>query len=125
MLEWRRRTQYRQHAAHSGRYFRVFHVQFHIGRELSLMALRTEVIRTQYPRRAYHGEYWPGAQFLVLRMMSTRTWQATLIRGRDFVLQQFAQGGCSGLVEGGSQCALHGFQIGSAAVAALREDTDQ
>jgi hypothetical protein len=58
-------------------------------------------------------------------MKSTRARQLTLTQSRDCVLQQFAQGGCTSLVEGCPQCALHGFQIGSAAVAALCEDTDQ
>jgi hypothetical protein len=33
-------------AAHAGREFRVFNVQLHIGRELSTVAVRAQVVRT-------------------------------------------------------------------------------
>jgi len=89
------------------------------------MASRTQVIWTRQLRWAEHGQHWLGAQFLVLRVISTRTRQLTLIQRRDSELQQFAQGGCSGLVESCPECALHGSQVGSAVVATLRKDSMQ
>ena len=41
VIERHCRSNRRQHAAHAGRDFRVLHIQFHIRRELSLMASRT------------------------------------------------------------------------------------
>jgi len=60
-------------------------------------------------RWSEHGEHWLGAQFLVLRVISTRTRQLTLIQRLDGELQQFAQGDCSGLVASRPECALHGL----------------
>jgi hypothetical protein len=58
-------------------------------------------------------------------MMSARTGQLTLIRSRDIELQQFAQGGSSGLVEDYPQSVLHCFQITKAVVATLGENAAQ
>ena len=44
VVEGCRRSHHGEHAARSGGYFRFLHIQFHIGRELSLMASRTQVI---------------------------------------------------------------------------------
>ena len=60
-----------------------------------------------------------------MRVMAARTRQLALIRSRGLVLQQFAQGGGSGLVKSCSQGSFHGFQIGSSVVVPLREDTAQ
>jgi len=47
------------------------------------------------------------------------------IRRRRLELQQCAQRGGPGLMEGGPQGALDGFQIGAVAVAALGENVAQ
>src|ERR1700693_675594 len=57
--------------------------------------------------------------------MATTTRPLTLLRGRGLVLKQLAQSCCSGVVECRSQSAFHGFQVGSAAFVALREDAAQ
>ena len=43
VVEGCRRSHHSEHAAHFGGDFRFLHIQFHIGRELSLMASRTQV----------------------------------------------------------------------------------
>jgi hypothetical protein len=100
-------------------------IQFGIGGKLTLMAMRAQIPRTVHPRPAHYSEDWSGAQFLVLRPMTTGTRQLTLIRCRHFELQQFAEGNGRGLVERNSQGALDGFQIGAAAVSPLGEDAAQ
>jgi len=57
--------------------------------------------------------------------VAARTWQSALIDGRNFVVQQFAQRGGRGLVNGGPEGGLDGLQIDSTALATLREDTRQ
>src|ERR1035437_6679529 len=57
--------------------------------------------------------------------LATRTRQLAQILSRDLELQQFAQGGGSGLVKSCSQCIFHGFQIGSAVVVPFGEDAAQ
>jgi len=100
------------HAAHARREFRVLNVQFHIGRKLSLMTVRAQIVGTRDLRLAHDREHWLGTEFPILCMMSTRAGQLTLIRSRNIELQQLAQGGCSGLSEDYPQCVLHRFQIG-------------
>ena len=89
------------------------------------MAAGTQIPWTVHPHPAHHSKHWPGAQFLVLRPKATGTRQLTLIRRRRFELQQFTQGGGSGLVQSGPQRALDGLQIGVSAVSSLAENAAQ
>jgi hypothetical protein len=116
---------YGLHATHAGRKVRVLHVQLLIGGKLSFMAALAQVPRTVHTHPAHHGKHWPGAQFLILRPMTTGTRQLKLIRHRRFELQQFRQGAGSGLMEREPQGALDGLQIGAAAVSSLAENADQ
>src|SRR5258708_3128661 len=113
------------HAAHTGRELGVLNVQFHVGRKLALMTVRAQIVGTRDLYRSQHRQHRLGTLFPILCMMSTRTGQLTLIRSRDLELQQLAQGGCSGLVEGCPQRVLDGFQVGSAVVVPLGEDAAQ
>jgi hypothetical protein len=63
--------------------------------------------------------------FLVLCLLTTRARQLTLVGRWRPELQQFAQSAGSGLMEGGSQGALDGLQIGASAVMALGENASQ
>jgi hypothetical protein len=57
-----------------------------------------------------------------VRLLAARTRQASLAGSRDFKLQQFRQGRCSGLMHGRPDCQLDGFQIKTAGFAAIVED---
>jgi hypothetical protein len=48
-----------------------------------------------------------------------------LLWGGSSVFQQFTQGGCCGLMQGGPQGGFHGLQIRSAAFVTLGEDATQ
>jgi hypothetical protein len=113
------------HATHAGRKVRVFHVQLLIGGKLTLMAALAQIPWTVHTDPAHHGKYWPGAQLLVSRLVSTGARQPKLLRRRRFELQQFAQGAGPGPMEREPQGALDGLQIGVAAVSSLAENADQ
>ena len=89
------------------------------------MTMRAQVIGTRYPRRTHHGEHWLGAQFPILRVVATGTWQLLLIRSRGFILQQFAQSAGSRLMKGCPQRDLDCLQIRPSVLTALRKDTAQ
>ena len=116
---------HRLHAAHPGREVRFLDVQFDVGRELAVMTVRAQIPGTLHSHPTHYGEHRPGAQFPVLRLMTTSAGQLTLIRGWGLELQQFAQSAGSGLMEDGPQGALDGLQIGAAAVSPLGENTLQ
>src|SRR5688572_7897524 len=115
----------RLHAAHSGGEFRVLNIEVDIGRELTGVAVGTQIVGPRYLDCAHHCENGPGAQLPVLGSVTTRTRPPALISSRGVVLQQFAQGGSTGLMEGAPQCRLHSLQIGSTLFAALRKDSAQ
>src|SRR5579871_160718 len=89
------------------------------------MAVVTKIPWTFHPRPTHHREYRSGPQFLIMRLMTTRAGQLTPIRRRCFEVQQFTQGGGSGLMESRAQHALNGFQIRTGAVATFSENTTQ
>ena len=68
------------HAAHTGRELRVLNVQFDIGGELALRAVRTQIVGPRYSDCAHHREDGLGPQFPVLGQLTTRARQPTLIR---------------------------------------------
>ncbi len=73
--------------------------------------MRAQVVGAQNLHPPDHGQHGLGAPFPILRRVATGTGQLTLIRSRNFLLQQFAQGGGPGLMKGRPQCGLHGLQI--------------
>src|ERR1700690_460503 len=60
-----------------------------------------------------------------MHLPSTRTRQLAPLRGRRFILQQLAQGGCADLVQGGSQDAFYRLQIGATTLPALGKNPAQ
>jgi len=89
------------------------------------VTVRAQVIGPRYPHATDNGEHWLGAQFLVLGGVTARTRQMAQLWGGRSVFQQFTQGGCSGLMQGGPQGGFHGLQIRSTAFVTLGEDATQ
>ena len=80
MIERRLLTDERLHAANAGRELRVLDIQFDIGGELALLAVRTQIVGPRYSDCAHHREDGLGPQFPVLGQLTTRARQPTLIR---------------------------------------------
>jgi hypothetical protein len=78
------------HAAHPRRKLRVLNVQFDIHRNLADMTLGTQVVGAGEVHRTDDRQHGFAADFLVLGVMATRTWQLTLIGRRGLELQQFS-----------------------------------
>jgi hypothetical protein len=57
--------------------------------------------------------------------MTAGAGQSTLIRSRGLELQQFTHGPGASLMQGGTQSALNGLQVGASAVSSLGENAAQ
>jgi hypothetical protein len=77
------------HAAHPWRKLRVLDVQFDIHRNLADVTLGAQVVGAGDAHWTDDRQHRFAADFLVLGVMATRTWQLTLIGRRGFELQQF------------------------------------
>jgi hypothetical protein len=78
------------HAAHPGRKLRIFDIQFDIHRKLAHVTLGAQIVGAGHAHQTNDRQDGLAADFLVLGVMATRARQLTLIRLRDFELQQFA-----------------------------------
>jgi hypothetical protein len=78
------------HAAHPGRKLRIFDVQFDIHRKLANVTLGAQIVGAGNAHRADDRQDGFEADFLVLGVMAASARQLTLIRLRDFELQQLA-----------------------------------
>jgi hypothetical protein len=78
------------HAAHPGRKLRVLDVQFDIHRKLADVTLGAQVVGAGDAHRTDNRQHGFAADFLVLGVLTAKTWQLTLIGRRGFELQQFA-----------------------------------
>src|SRR5437660_156794 len=116
---------HRLHAAHPGREFCVFNVQFDIDGELPLLTVGAPIIGTRHFHRAHRGQHRLGAQLPVVRPLAARTRKGALVGRRGRELEQFGQGGGPGPMQGRPQRRLHRFQIGAAVLATLSKDTAQ
>jgi len=99
------------HAAHAGRELRIFDVQFDIGRELAVVAVRAQVVGTRYFHRAHSGQNRLGAQLPVLSRLTTRTGNAPLLFRGNAELQQLCQRGGTGLMQRRAHRHLDGLQV--------------
>ena len=100
-------------------------VQFEVRRKLSGVTSRTQVIRAHHARASEHRQKWLGAKSLVLRMVPAGARQLALLQSRDLPLEQLAQAGCAGPMQGCPKSVLHRFQIHLALLAALGKDAAQ
>ena len=114
-----------EHAANARRELRFFDVQFDIGRKLSVMAVRTQIVRTRNGDLAHSSQHGLGAQFLIAGSVTASAGNAALLSRRDGEVQQLAEGRGSGVVHGGSQGHLGSLQIEAARLSALLEDHAQ
>jgi len=100
-----------QHAAHPWGELRVDDVQFDIGRELAVMAVRAQVVRPPYFRRAYGREDRLGAQLPIMRLVAASARHVPLVGSGGWELQQMAEGGCPSPMQGRAQGYFQGFQF--------------
>jgi hypothetical protein len=76
------------HPANPGRKLCVLDVQFDIHRKLAEVTLGAQVVGARNAHRTDNRQHGFAADFLVLGVMVTTTWELTLIGRRGFELQQ-------------------------------------
>ena len=115
MMERGIAAHYRHHAAHRRGVFGMHDIQLPITRDLTLMAMRTIVIRAVEGHRSHRGEQLPRAERVKRRVVATTTRQG---RGKGFLLiEQVRQHSRTGAVHGGARGALDCLQIHAANLA--------
>jgi len=113
----------RQHAAHSRRKLGIFDVSGDIGGEVSLTAVRAPVAGTEHAGRTQHGEDGFAPRAFITGMVTAG---ARHVGGnRSGLVEEFAQTGCAGGVECGSQGQLPGLQVQAAGFSLFRENAWQ
>ena len=99
---------------------RVLNVQFGDRRETGLVTVRTQILGPRQFHLAHGSEYGPGAQLAVVGLMAARAREVRWSGAGARELQQFIQGCCAGLMQGGAQGHLDRFQIRSPVFRARR-----
>jgi hypothetical protein len=80
MIEGRFGTNQRQHTAHAGRQVQLRNVQSGIGRELSVMTVRTQIPRALELDLTHGGEHFPRPHFAVTGLLAAGAGDFTLVR---------------------------------------------
>src|SRR5436305_1435943 len=125
MIEGRLLADQSMHAPHARREVGVVDVQFVVGRELALVAIRTQIPRARDFHLAQGGQDTPRAQFAVTCLLAAGTRKRTLWFGRLAKAQQVAEGGGAGMMQGSAEGQFHRLQIRLAGLLALGEDACQ
>lgn len=113
------------HAANPRREFRILDVQFRIGGALASVTVRTPIVGTGDLRRAQGGQHGFGTQRVVVGSLAARTSHGALFVDRRGELEQLAQGGGAGAVQGGTHGHLRGLQIEAPGLAPILENHPQ
>jgi hypothetical protein len=93
--------------------------------KLALVAIWTQIPGARDFHLAQGGQDAPRAQFAVTCLLAAGARNGALLLGRFGEPQQLAEGGGTGLVQGGTQSHFHRFQIRPASLLALGEDACQ
>lgn len=112
-----------QHAAYAWREIRLVDVELNVGGELSLVALRTEIVWTVDPCPTDSREYRAGTHSYVLGRMTTITGQASMVSVRGIKSQQLGDRIGTGLMDRGANRHLHSLQIQLAGAMAIGKDS--
>ena len=93
--------------------------------ELSVMAVRAQVVGPRGFRLAYRREDRFGAQLPVMRLVAARARNVPQVGSRGWELQQCGQRGCPGSMHGRTHGHLQGFQFPTPRLAVGVEDHAQ
>ena len=93
--------------------------------ELSVMAVRAQVVGPRGFRLAYRREDRLGAQLPVMRLMAASARHVPQVGSRGWELQQCGQRGCPGSMHGRTHGHLQGFQFPTPRLAVGVEDHAQ
>jgi hypothetical protein len=125
VIEGRLLADQRVHAPHARRRVGVLDVQFAVGGELALAAMRTQIPGTCDLHRTQGRHHAPRAQLAVTRLVTAGTRKRALLFVRLAETQQVAEGGGAGMLQGSAEGHLHCFQIRLASLLAVGEDARQ
>ena len=100
-------------------------VEFDIARELALVTLSAQIVRSRYVYGAHYGEDWLAAQLAVVSLLTARTFYRALVSGWDLELQQFGQDNGAGPMHGRAYGCFDGFQIEMTSFPATGENRTQ
>src|ERR1017187_1978468 len=110
---------------HGGSPVAVACIQFPIHGELTSMATRAQVVRPLDGCGTKRRQHLRGSQLYVVCLLATDTPQPSVVHRGRAVMQQLAEGGGTGAVQGRTDGHLNGFQIDATAVAPLDKDSVQ
>ena len=100
----------------------ILYVQLAIHGELAVVTVPAQIPGARQFHFAQRAENASRAQFAVVRLTATGARDGALIGGRLGELQQLAEGGCAGLMQGGAEGHFHRLQIQSSRLLAFGED---
>ena len=98
-------------------------VELNVGGELSLIALRTEIVGALDPCPSYSRQYRAGTHSYILGRMTAVAGQASMVTVRWLKSQQLGDGIGAGLMDRGSNRCLHGLQIQPAGAMPIGKDS--